>query len=118
LRQLYSDRELLMRTDFWILDPLRSADPAARWHINYFQPADAMTLDHEWGRFLPKGAFPFATDYVGDLHFVVLDANGRDGPVMHWFHDGGGIEEVAPSLATFLAWPRAEEPPAAPSVAT
>ena len=111
LRRLYGDRELLLRTDFWVADPSRPADAAARWHIDRFQPADAETLSDEWSEFLPEGAFPFATDYLGDLHFVVLNADGRDGPVMHWYHDGGGLEEVAPSLASFLEWLREEEPP-------
>jgi protein-S-isoprenylcysteine O-methyltransferase Ste14 len=111
LRRLYGDRELRQRTDFWVRDPSRPADPVTRWHIDRFQPADAATLSDEWNELLPSGAFPFATDYVGDLHFVVLNADGRDGPVMHWYHDGGGLEEVAPSLEVFLAWPWEEEGP-------
>ena len=106
LRRLYGDRELLTRTDFWVRDPSRPAGAEARWHIDRFQPADAETLSDEWSQLLPKGAFPFATDYLGDLHFVVLNADGGDGPVMHWYHDGGDLEEIAPSLAGFLEWPR------------
>lgn len=106
LRRLYGDRDLLMRTDFWVRDPSRPEEAEARWHIDRFLPADAETLGDEWSQFLPAGAFPFASDYLGDLHFVVLNAGGGDGPVMHWYHDGGDIEEVAPSLAGFLEWPR------------
>ena len=90
LRRLYSDRDLVQRTDFWILDPSRPGDPAGQWHINFFQPADAQSLTDEWNQLLPKGSFPFAADYMDDRLFVVLDSDGRERPVMHWYHDGGG----------------------------
>jgi hypothetical protein len=103
LLALYDDRDVLTRTHFVV--PLDAGDP--EWteeEVACFQPADAVTLQDEWRTHLPHNAFPFARDIFGDLLFVELTSSGADSPVRHWFHDGGDVQTVAPSVATFHEW--------------
>jgi hypothetical protein len=71
--------------------------------VNMFLPADIRAFAEPWREHLPDRAFAFAVDDFGDFLFVELTPDGADRPVQHWYHDGGEVLEVAPSLAAFLA---------------
>jgi hypothetical protein len=57
MRELYADRETIVRTDFYVLDP---TEEDAVWLISRFLPANLHSVDQLW----PKlgDAFVFATN--------------------------------------------------------
>ena len=103
LRELYSDRELLMSAPLIVTGQLDGVE--SEWDIATFQPADAeATLVGQRG--LPPIAFCFATTVFGDSYYLAIDRTGEDGPVYRNYHDGGDVVPVAESLREFLSWPR------------
>jgi hypothetical protein len=108
LLRLYADHEVIQKREL-VVSPQMSEDPTEE-HIACFHPADKLTFDDEWVHHLPSGSFPLARDITGDLIFVELRADGEDGPVKHWYHDGGDVEVVSSSVSEFHAWCHAPQP--------
>ena len=106
LRELYADQALVTSRDLVVFDPGRTGDGEAAWNINQFTPADEQAIRPELES-IPAGAFSFVTNEFGDpLYLQLGEVPDGDGPVLVHYHDGGDTEEVAPSLRTFLSWPR------------
>jgi len=106
LRALYADQALVTSGDLLVLDPARAGGREMAWNVNQFTPADEEALAPELES-IPPGAFAFATNEFGDPFYVQLgELPDGDGRVFVHYHDGGDTELVAPSLHTFLAWPR------------
>jgi hypothetical protein len=106
LQALYADRALVTSKGIRLRRP-GGSDLDDEW-LSTFLPADGSAFADPWGQYLPDRALAFASDAFGDLLFVELTPGGDDRPVQHWYHESAEIEEVAPSLAAFLAWPRAD----------
>lgn len=108
LRALYADAGLLTQLELLVQDPSRVA-PAGEWSIHCFQPADADALRLHGPMEDADVSFCFASSYRMDPYGVLLSEDGADGPVFRYTFDG---EEtlVAPSLSTFLSWPRRQRP--------
>ena len=102
LLALYADDELVQRQDFLVEVFSNRRDDVVQEEIIHFLPADAASLAHPWYEYLPKGSFAFAEDIFGDLIFVELEPSGEDGPVRHWYHDGGDIDTISPTLEAFI----------------
>ncbi len=102
LLALYADEEVLQREDFFVEVFSRRREDVLEEQIIHFLPADAASLAHPWYENLPQGSFAFAEDIFGDLLFVELESSGEDGPVKHWYHDGGAIDTISPSLEAFI----------------
>lgn len=106
LRALYADPELTASSHLLIFDPARGAERANAWWVGQFSPADEEALGPKLES-VPPGAFAFASNEYGDPYYIRLgELPDGDGPVFVHYHDGGNTEFVAPSLRTFLAWPR------------
>jgi hypothetical protein len=92
LRRLYSDTELIVRTELRIGD----AD------IARFVPADADALDHEGWFHLPDDALVLAVSPFGDPFYVRAHHASEGLPVFVLYHDGDDRERVADTLDAFI----------------
>jgi hypothetical protein len=104
LRDLYGNPDNILRAHFKIERP--EGESALR--LDLFLPMDQEAL-HPYDRALPPGAVAFADDERGDPYFFVPDDSERgDGPVFVLQQQRGTdvAVPVAPSLSTFLHWPR------------
>ncbi|HYL65347.1 MAG TPA: SMI1/KNR4 family protein [Candidatus Methylomirabilis sp.] len=108
LLTLYDDHRTILTEELEIRRPNADGKHAAEW-IEAFLPLDLesqkYTVDlaeHGWGR-----GFCFATDGAGNFYWVpVSETRQLDAPVFFACHDPFRNEQVAPSLADFLSWPR------------
>lgn len=105
LRDLYDNQELVTQFNLEIQGP--AGDPVLNtWDIAHFNPPHEDALDGEMFA-MSSRAFAFATSHTGDVYFVDLEErDDAGGPVRLAHHDGGDIEDVAPTLTEFLSWPR------------
>ncbi len=100
IKNLYIQTELLIQTNIAFRDR-----NGGEWHIAEFEPADLQALKWIWPDLTRSKNFPFASDSVGDLYYVPLEASAPETcPVMYYHHDGGDVELVTNSLDEFLSW--------------
>ncbi|HUS39387.1 MAG TPA: SMI1/KNR4 family protein, partial [Pirellulales bacterium] len=102
LRDLYSNRDLLARSSFYVVPPGSTSEDKHHF-IARFEPADMQALNDVW---FPIGdnRFPFASDDCGNYFYVELNPGSKDMPVFFVDHDGGDVSRVAESFADFLKW--------------
>lgn len=101
LRQLYNNKEEILRHDFEVIAP-ESATPPSCWYIAYYQPADMENICDAWpGR---EAFYPFADDGGGNGYLV--DPTLSDPPVLFHDHDTGELVRVAERASEFLKWPK------------
>lgn len=99
LAHLYSDKELILDTDFEI------RSPKERLQIGEFFPLDCDILSELWGGEIFRHGFPFAGELWGDCYFVQTSpAPLDDAPVFRYRHKVGKVEQIAESISQFLSW--------------
>jgi hypothetical protein len=109
LIRLYADRDLIQSGGFEIEPPRGNHRKREQWPLYCFEPLDIEALnDLPYEDELGAG-FCFATTGSKSWYWMAAsDTRAEDGAVIFLDYDGGKRhgEQVAESLAEFLAWPR------------
>jgi hypothetical protein len=120
LLTLYEDHQTLLTERLEIRRPNSSPDAPSEW-LESFLPMDMQSQEltinfaaQSWGQ-----GFCFATDGAGNFYWIpASDARQPDAPVHFASRNSSrspqnsfATEQVAPSLDTFLSWPRTPHSP-------